>query len=229
MLVHSPWLKLKIPLNPIDGVKMKKTLIFSICSLMLATLSTVSLAQEKKPNSEMLHKMFARMDKNSDGTLDGDEMPEKLKEKLTKLDANSDGKIDKTELASARQKGQGPKPSGERGKPGNMKPGQGQPGERQTPPNRGAEMLKRLDKNGDGKIATDELPEKLQPRLAKLDANGDGFIDEAELKSIKDRMEGAKGEKGPDGNRKRAGGKNARGGNPDGQAPQKPQRPDGDA
>ncbi len=197
---------------------------------MFATLSTVSLAQEKKPNSEMLDKMFARMDKNSDGTLDGDELPEKLKEKLTKLDANSDGKIDKAELGSAKHIGQGPKPSGERGKPGKVKPGQGQPGDGQTPPNnRAAEMLKRLDKNGDGKIATDELPEKLQPRLAKLDANGDGFIDEVELKAIKDRMEGAKGEKGPDGKRKRAGGKNARGGNPDGKAPQEPQRPDGDA
>ena len=91
-------------------------------------------------------------------------------------------------------------------------------------------MLKRLDKNGDGKIATDELPEKMQPRLAKLDSNGDGFIDEAELKVIKDRMAGAQGNKSPDGKRKRTGGKKEPGkGNPDDRAPQNPQRPDGDA
>ena len=97
---------------------MKKTLLFTICCLMFGSITTVSLGQEKKPNGEMVDKLFARIDKNSDGTLDGDELPEKIKEKLTKLDANSDGKIDKTELAAAREHRMGQKPTGERGKPG---------------------------------------------------------------------------------------------------------------
>ena len=37
------------------------------------------------------------------------------------------------------------------------------------------------DKNGDGKLAKDELPERMQILMDRADANKDGFVDKAEL------------------------------------------------
>ena len=45
------------------------------------------------------------------------------------------------------------------------------------------EMFKRLDKNGDGKIAKDEASERLAQNFDKIDANKDGFITIEELKA----------------------------------------------
>ncbi|WP_437774296.1 EF-hand domain-containing protein [Sorangium sp. So ce1097] len=46
-----------------------------------------------------------------------------------------------------------------------------------------AQMIKRLDKNGDGKLTVAELPEKAQKRLAKADTNKDGVLSAEELKA----------------------------------------------
>ena len=43
-------------------------------------------------------------------------------------------------------------------------------------------MVKRLDRNGDGRVTPDEVPEKrkeqFQRLLARLDRNGDGVLDQ---------------------------------------------------
>ncbi|WP_437475879.1 hypothetical protein WME75_24790 [Sorangium sp. So ce1014] len=46
-----------------------------------------------------------------------------------------------------------------------------------------ARLIKRLDKNGDGKLAVAELPEKAQKRLGKADTNKDGALSAEELKA----------------------------------------------
>ncbi|KYF70195.1 EF-hand domain-containing protein [Sorangium cellulosum] len=46
-----------------------------------------------------------------------------------------------------------------------------------------ARMIKRFDKNGDGKLAVSELPEKAQKRLATADTNKDGALSAEELKA----------------------------------------------
>jgi hypothetical protein len=55
--------------------------------------------------------------------------------------------------------------------------------QRAGPPNR-AQMLQRLDSNGDGQLDKDELaqvPEQFRPRLMAADENGDGTVDRSEL------------------------------------------------
>ena len=42
-------------------------------------------------------------------------------------------------------------------------------------------MLARLDKNGNGQLERDELPDEMRSRLSAADANGDGVIDRGEL------------------------------------------------
>ncbi|AUX44421.1 hypothetical protein SOCE26_058850 [Sorangium cellulosum] len=46
-----------------------------------------------------------------------------------------------------------------------------------------ASRIKHLDKNGDGKLAVAELPEKAQKRLGNADTNKDGFLSADELKA----------------------------------------------
>lgn len=65
-------------------------------------------------------------------------------------------------------------PGGARG-PGGGGPGGG--GRGGNP----AQMIQRMDQNGDGKLSADELPEQMRERMAAADTNGDGFYDAAEL------------------------------------------------
>ena len=66
--------------------------------------------------------------------------------------------------------------------------------EGQQPPQRtAAEFISRLrsmDVNKDGKIAKDELPERMQSILTRVDTNKDEVIDEQELKTLEDRFKG---------------------------------------
>jgi hypothetical protein len=61
------------------------------------------------------------------------------------------------------------------------------------------------DKNGDGKISKDELPERMQHLIAMGDTNKDGFLDEDEIRKLAATLQslvelgGAPGGKGPKG------------------------------
>lgn len=53
------------------------------------------------------------------------------------------------------------------------------------------DFLSRLDKDGDGKLSKDELPEKMQQKFDRLDKDGDGFVTAEEMKAAR----GARGKK----------------------------------
>jgi len=38
-----------------------------------------------------------------------------------------------------------------------------------------------MDKNGDGKLTKDEVPERMQRLIERADSNGDGAVDKQEL------------------------------------------------
>ncbi len=46
-----------------------------------------------------------------------------------------------------------------------------------------AQVLKRADTDGDGKLSKEEAPPFLKKQFAKIDTNGDGFLDKAELEA----------------------------------------------
>ena len=49
-------------------------------------------------------------------------------------------------------------------------------------------MFSRMDQNGDGKLAKDELPERMAERFTDMDQNADGFLDKAEQERILEFM-----------------------------------------
>jgi hypothetical protein len=56
-----------------------------------------------------------------------------------------------------------------------------------------AQTFKTLDRNSDGKLQTDEIPERLRGRLADVDANQDGAVDPAEFAAAARLLGGASG------------------------------------
>ncbi|HEY0468490.1 MAG TPA: hypothetical protein VGC79_30050 [Polyangiaceae bacterium] len=51
-----------------------------------------------------------------------------------------------------------------------------------------AELVKRFDKNADGKLELSELPEQMQKFMGKADTNGDGVITVEELKAGEEKL-----------------------------------------
>jgi Ca2+-binding EF-hand superfamily protein len=136
--------------------------------------------QEKKAAAEMMHQRMMQ-------AIQSGNVPEELKKRL---DRNGDGKLDPQELAAAKDMlGQMPHGSGGQGF-GGQSTGGSATGEMPIPP----EMIKKFDKNKDGKLDDTEKKaayaamnaqgkSRTQLLKEKLDTNGDGKIDEAEKKA----------------------------------------------
>lgn len=131
---------------------------------------------------------FAKLDKNGDGKISGDERPgrrgatkpdmtrEQLQQKMLAsfdaADANKDGKIDQNERQSMR---------GDRGRKGHGMRHGGQFG--------GGEMrqLMKADANRDGVVTKAEATAAAQAMFDRFDTNRDGKIDQAERDAARDK------------------------------------------
>ncbi len=153
--------------------------------------------------------MFARLmerDQDKDGKLSKDEVPDFLKERFEAVDTNEDGFIDEEELKGAMQAlmaAFGPRRPGGPGGPGPGGPGFGGPGPGGpgfgpgTPGLAPEPLLEQLfkthDKDEDGKLTEDELPEPLKALLKELDENEDDALDMNELKKNPEKVMTAMG------------------------------------
>ena len=167
---------------------------------------------ERGPGQGNPGQFFERLDANKDGKISKSEIPAEAPEQVRAMFNRAFEKAGKEELSredlmqavgqAAQQRGGNP---GE----GGRGPGQGQM----------LQMLKQLDKNGDGKVTQDEFPaegaERLKGLLERL-GGGDG-IDIQKAEQLAAQM-GRGGEGRPDGQRRPEGE-----GRPDGQ-----RRPDGE-
>lgn len=137
--------------------------------------------------------LLGAIDADKDGALSADELA-KAPEALLKLDRNRDGRLTPDELPvpPARQRG-GPFAGGGAG-------GIGAPGGGAVRRPNPAELLARMDADGDGKIAKSEVSPQMLQRWDRMDTNGDGFIDKQELQELAARFQRNSGDRGP-GNR----------------------------
>jgi len=129
---------------------------------------------------------------------------------LMEADANGDQFVDIEELtrffATPRKPGKGRQRGGDApgegmpvgpdgGPPGAPGGAEAGPGDRPYVREMAEGILRRLDKDGDGRISGDEIPKDGRIDLAKADKNGDGAIDLIEITlMLTERM----GERGPD-------------------------------
>ena len=163
----------------------------------------------------MPNPMMTALDANKDGMIDESEL-KNATAALKTLDKDGDGKLSAEELRPAGMGGRG----GFGGQGGQVGPGgpgaEGGPG---APFGQGggdfAARLLESDKNGDGKLSKEELPERMQQMFDRLDSNADGFIDKTEINAMANQMRQRGGGQGrPPGE----GGQRPEGGN-------RPQRP----
>ena len=60
---------------------------------------------------------------------------------------------------------------------------------------RGRRALKHLDKNQDGALSQDEVPEKLWERISTADRDGDGSVTKDEVKAYREAKRAEKQDK----------------------------------
>lgn len=174
-----------------------------------------------------MHPIQQALDANNDGIIDEAEMKGAYAA-LKKLDKNNDGQITVEEMRPEGGMGRGGfggGPGGPGGPDGQGRGGFGGPGGPGGAPG-GGDFLARLmenDKNNDGKLTKDELPEPMQRILERADANGDGALDKAEIDAMAARFQQGAGGRGGVGGGQGGPGGPGRGG-PGGQ-PGTPQRP----
>lgn len=92
---------------------------------------------------------------------------EMQKKMLEKFDADGDGKLNEAERKKAHAA---------------MK-------------KRGAERFAKADKNSDGKLSKDEVPEKMWQRISKADKDGDGAVSKEEMQARHKAQAGKGGNK----------------------------------
>ncbi len=123
----------------------------------------------KRDKANFPKMLFEKFDKNKDGKLTLEELPERMQKHMKKLfeKAEKEG-LTLEEFEKMRDSRRA---------------------------ERSARMFKRFDKNNDGKIQKTELPERIQERFDRMDANNDGVLDKEEMKKMRGRRGRRRGKK----------------------------------
>jgi Ca2+-binding EF-hand superfamily protein len=120
---------------------------------------------------------FTALDADGDGVVSASEIANATSA-LKVLDKNGDGKLTEDEVRPTFA-GRGGRGEGR----GEGRGGRGEPGETAAPS--ADEMVKTwmaFDKNADGKLSKDEVPERMQGVFDRADANKDGFLTADEIR-----------------------------------------------
>jgi len=165
---------------------MKK--IFALLVFGMAMTAMVSFAQDAggkgKEGKHPMSPVFTALDENADAVIDSKEIAD-APQNLKKLDKNNDGKLTSDEIRPIRSGGTA---EGDKKPEGEKKAGESKDVKRPTSP-----LISALDANGDSVIDENEIANASEA-LKKLDKNGDGKITWDECRPV--RPEGEKKHEG---------------------------------
>ena len=152
------------------------------------TLAEVSPASPWGDPAQFVERILTENDKNGDGKLTADEVPERMQRMLQDADTNADDAIDREELTAAmenmRNRFRG---GGDRGGPGRGGPQSFNGGDRDSDP---LARIMQYDQDGNG-LSSDEIPPRMQAMFRPDDdQDKNGVLDAAELKAVIARMGG---------------------------------------
>lgn len=194
--------------------------LLRVTALALVVFCAASLCADDQPDkkkagfpdlSKVTPEMFLkRLDRNKDGFVSKQELPERLQRLFEQVDRNQDGKLDLNEVTELLEyvkeySGQS-KSKSTKNAPDNAT-------DKAKTKDKGAKgagnvdglvdsIFQRLDTNKDGKISKAEAQGRpLAEAFERLDRNGDGYLDRTELRSwaemlARDRAAGKGGPKG---------------------------------
>ena len=111
------------------------------------------------------------LDANRDNTIDAEEL-DKAPAALRALDRNQDGRITPDEMSPRMGRGRGRRGGEEQGQPG------------AGTADEAVKTYLAFDKNGDSKLARDEVPERMQGIFERGDSNHDGLLTADELRAM---------------------------------------------
>lgn len=144
-----------------------------------------------------------QFDLNGDGKLQLDETPDRMTRMFARRDRNGDGTVDKREASAMRDQARRGPERGSRDVRRGPEAGDGPPrrgsqrerGEASRRPGdqTGVEMMiSRMDTNGDGQLDKSEMVERMEPFFDRLDTNGDGVLTPEDSPKRRKEAEGPK-------------------------------------
>ncbi len=142
----------------VNDTEAMRTLL--VCWILVAALPAQDGPRERPGFGRGPGLGFMALDTDHDGTISAKEIAN-APESLRKLDKNGDGQITEEEVRPPRP------PERETAGPG---------------PDELVETLMAFDKNHDGKLSKDELPERMQGTFERGDTNKDGFLTADEIR-----------------------------------------------
>ena len=138
--------------------------------------------------------LFTKLDRDGDGVLTreevGDENARMFQRLVRRGDKNQDGKLGRDEFLAAV------KETAEQGEPNNPQRPDARPDQnpdRRPPPQ---QVIRQFDKDGDGKLSKDEMPERMRENMERIDTDRDGFVTVEELQSAFRAMARTRNESG---------------------------------
>ncbi len=156
---------------------------------MLAGITLACSAMATAQDDRKTDDLFKQLDKNNDGKIVADEIPDdktRFFERLVRLgDADENGELTRSEFTRATSENTNTPPASQN--PAAAGRRAGNPQARQGD---ASEFFKRMDKDGDGKITLSELPEQFASRLAPaFKALGKDAITLEEFQQLRQKME----------------------------------------
>jgi Ca2+-binding EF-hand superfamily protein len=160
---------------------------FCMLTGIVLSCSIVATAQDGEKTTDL----FKQLDKNNDGKVVADEVSKeqaRFFDRLVRLgDADKNGELTQSEFTKATSETVDAPPAGRNPAGADRRPGNS--GGQQFD---AAAFFKRLDKNGDGKLAKSELPEQFAERLAPaFESLGKDSMTLQEFQEIRQKMDRA--------------------------------------